>query len=121
MLQDHRPTLFFAGPTYYAALLNADLPADAFTSVRECVSAGEAFPASLFERFTSHFGVEMLDGIGSTEMLHLFISGRPGRTRIRIVCEPAGTSSYQTLDSTLPDDEQSTSDPICSSASELAL
>lgn len=81
VLQEFRPTLFFAGPTYYAALLNASLPADAFASVRECVSAGEAFPASLFERFTSTFGVEMLDGLGSTEMLHIFISGRPGRTR----------------------------------------
>jgi acyl-coenzyme A synthetase/AMP-(fatty) acid ligase len=45
------------------------------------VSAGEAFPAALFERFTQTFGVEMLDGLGSTEMLHIFISGRPGRTR----------------------------------------
>jgi benzoate-CoA ligase family protein len=81
VLQEHRPTLFFAGPTYYAALLNAGLPQDAFASVRDCVSAGEAFPASLFERFTSHFDVEMLDGLGSTEMLHVFISGRPGRTR----------------------------------------
>ncbi|MGY1812562.1 benzoate-CoA ligase family protein [Blastococcus sp. SYSU D00820] len=81
VLQELRPTLFFAGPTYYAALLNAGLPADAFASVRACVSAGEAFPAPLFERFTSTFGVEMLDGIGSTEMLHIFISGRPGRTR----------------------------------------
>ncbi|MGY1742115.1 MULTISPECIES: benzoate-CoA ligase family protein [unclassified Blastococcus] len=81
VLQEHRPTLFFAGPTFYAALVNAGLPADAFASVRECVSAGEAFPAPLFERFTSTFSVEMLDGIGSTEMLHIFISGRPGRTR----------------------------------------
>src|SRR4051794_10370772 len=81
VLQEHRPTLFFGGPTYYAALLAAGLPSDAFSSVRECVSAGEAFPAALFERFTSTFGVEMLDGIGSTEMLHIFISGRPGRTR----------------------------------------
>jgi acyl-coenzyme A synthetase/AMP-(fatty) acid ligase len=81
VLRDHRPTLFFAGPTYYAALLAADLPADAFAGVRACVSAGEAFPAGLFERFTRTFGVEMLDGIGSTEMLHIFISGRPGRTR----------------------------------------
>jgi benzoate-CoA ligase family protein len=81
VLTEHRPTLFFAGPTYYAALLHAGLPADAFASVRACVSAGEAFPASLFERFTSTFGVEMLDGLGSTEMLHVFISGRPGRTR----------------------------------------
>ncbi|MGY1772022.1 benzoate-CoA ligase family protein [Blastococcus sp. SYSU D00813] len=81
VLQEHRPTLFFAGPTFYAALANAGLPADAFASVRACVSAGEAFPAPLFERFTSMFSVEMLDGIGSTEMLHIFISGRPGRTR----------------------------------------
>jgi benzoate-CoA ligase family protein len=81
VLQELRPTLFFGGPTYYAALLAAGLPSDAFASVRECVSAGEAFPAALFERFTSTFGVEMLDGIGSTEMLHIFISGRPGRTR----------------------------------------
>ncbi|MBY3553599.1 benzoate-CoA ligase family protein [Modestobacter lapidis] len=81
VLQDHRPTLFFGGPTYYAALLAAGLPGDAFAGVRACVSAGEAFPAPLFERFTSTFDVEMLDGIGSTEMLHIFISGRPGRTR----------------------------------------
>jgi benzoate-CoA ligase family protein len=81
VLREHRPTLFFAGPTYYAALLSAGLPADTFAGVRACVSAGEAFPAALFERFTSTFGVEMLDGIGSTEMLHIFISGRPGRTR----------------------------------------
>src|SRR5688500_1707145 len=81
VLRDFRPTLFFGGPTYYAALLAAGLPQDAFASVRACVSAGEAFPAALFERFTTTFGVEMLDGIGSTEMLHIFISGRPGRTR----------------------------------------
>src|SRR3954451_8881602 len=81
VLREHRPTLFFAGPTYYAALLSAGLPADTFAGVRACVSAGEAFPAALFERFTRTFGVEMLDGIGSTEMLHIFISGRPGRTR----------------------------------------
>jgi benzoate-CoA ligase family protein len=81
VLRDLRPTLFFGGPTYFAALLAAGLPQDAFASVRACVSAGEAFPAALFERFTSTFGVEMLDGIGSTEMLHIFISGRPGRTR----------------------------------------
>jgi benzoate-CoA ligase family protein len=81
VLREQQPTLFFAGPTYYAALLSAGLPADAFTGVRACVSAGEAFPAALFERFTRTFDVEMLDGIGSTEMLHIFISGRPGRTR----------------------------------------
>ena len=81
VLTEHRPTLFFGGPTYFAALMSAQLPADSFSSVRACVSAGEAFPAALFERFTARFGVEMLDGIGSTEMLHIFISNRPGRAR----------------------------------------
>jgi benzoate-CoA ligase family protein len=81
VLRSCRPTLFFAGPTFYAALLAAGLPGDAFANVRACVSAGEPFPAALFQRFTGTFGVEMLDGIGSTEMLHIFISGRPGRTR----------------------------------------
>jgi benzoate-CoA ligase family protein len=85
ILQEHRPTLFFGGPTYYAALLGAGLPDDTFAGVRECVSAGEAFPAALLERFSAKFRVEMLDGIGSTEMLHIFISNRPGRVR-------AGTS-----------------------------
>lgn len=81
ILREQRPTLFFGGPTYYSALLGAGLPEDAFAGVRECVSAGEAFPAALLERFTARFGVEMLDGIGSTEMLHIFISNRPGRVR----------------------------------------
>ena len=81
VLREHRPTLFFGGPTYYAAVLAAGLPPDAFAGVRACVSAGEAFPAALYDRFTRTFGVEMLDGIGSTEMLHIFISNRPGRAR----------------------------------------
>jgi benzoate-CoA ligase family protein len=81
ILQEHRPTLFFGGPTYYSALLGAGLPEDGFAGVRACVSAGEAFPAALLGRFTARFGVEMLDGIGSTEMLHIFISNRPGRVR----------------------------------------
>jgi acyl-coenzyme A synthetase/AMP-(fatty) acid ligase len=81
VLREHRPTLFFGGPTYYAALLAAGLPSDAFAGVRACVSAGEAFPAGLYDRFATTFGVPMLDGIGSTEMLHIFISNRPGRAR----------------------------------------
>ncbi|MDX6324067.1 MAG: hypothetical protein QOK15_421, partial [Nocardioidaceae bacterium] len=81
ILREQHPTLFFGGPTYYSALLAAGLPEDTFAGVRECVSAGEAFPAALLERFTARFGVEMLDGIGSTEMLHIFISNRPGRVR----------------------------------------
>ena len=81
VLAQTRPTLFFAAPTAYAAMLAANVPADALSSVRLCVSAGEPFPADLYRRFTDHFGVEMLDGIGSTEALHIFLSNRPGRVR----------------------------------------
>ncbi|GAB3579985.1 benzoate-CoA ligase family protein [Amycolatopsis endophytica] len=73
-----RPTLFFGVPTFYSALLASDLPADTFSSVRQAVSAGEPLPAVLFERFRDRFGVEILDGIGSTEALHIFLSNRPG-------------------------------------------
>lgn len=76
-----RPTLFFAGPTFYAALLAADLPADTFASVRLAVSAGEALPAEIYRRFTRWHGVDVLDGIGSTEALHIFISNRQGQVR----------------------------------------
>ncbi|HEY0357041.1 MAG TPA: AMP-binding protein, partial [Mycobacteriales bacterium] len=81
VLARHRPTLFFAGPTFFAALLAADLPADTFASVRTCASAGEALPPALYRRFVDHFGVDILDGIGSTECLHIFISNRTGDVR----------------------------------------
>ncbi len=83
MVARHRPTVFFAVPTFYAALLReADrgAPAD-FSSVRLAVSAGEMLPAEIFEQFRRKFGLEILDGIGSTEMLHMFISNRPGQAR----------------------------------------
>ena len=80
-LVEHRPTLFFAVPTFYAALLNAGVPREAFASVRLAVSAGEPLPAELYHRFTERYGVELLDGIGSTEALHIFLSNRPGEVR----------------------------------------
>ncbi|GHF73983.1 benzoate-CoA ligase [Amycolatopsis bartoniae] len=73
-----RPSLFFGVPTFYSALLASGIPDDTFSSVRQAVSAGEPLPAVLFERFRSRFGVEILDGIGSTEALHIFLSNRPG-------------------------------------------
>ena len=75
------PTLFFAGPTFFANMLRAELPADALASVRLCASAGEPLPASLYQRFTSRFGVDILDGIGMTEMLHIFLSNREGEVK----------------------------------------
>ncbi|MCL2583211.1 MAG: benzoate-CoA ligase family protein [Streptosporangiales bacterium] len=77
----HGATLFFAGPTFFAGMLRAGLPADALGGVRLAASAGEALPASLYRRWTSHFGVDILDGIGMTEMLHIFLSNRPGEVR----------------------------------------
>jgi benzoate-CoA ligase family protein len=74
-------TLFFAGPTFFANMLRAGLPGDALSGVRLAASAGEALPAALYQRWTSHFGVDILDGIGMTEMLHIFLSNRPGQVR----------------------------------------
>jgi benzoate-CoA ligase family protein len=75
------PTLFFGSPTFFATLLAADLPEDTFRSVRLCASAGEALPATLYRRFTGRFGVDILDGIGSTEALHIFLSNTAGAVR----------------------------------------
>ena len=83
LVTQYRPTVFFAVPTFYAALLREveqGLKAD-FSSIRIAVSAGESLPAEIFERFRERFGIEILDGIGSTEMLHVFLSVRPGEAR----------------------------------------
>ncbi len=74
-------TLFFAGPTFFANMLRAGLPSDALGDVRLAASAGEPLPAALYRRWTEHFGVDILDGIGMTEMLHIFLSNREGEVR----------------------------------------
>lgn len=74
-------TLLFGTPSFWGPLLASDLPDDAFATVRQGVSAGEALPARLFHGMRDRFGVEVLDGIGSTEMLHIFVSNRPGQVR----------------------------------------
>ncbi|MCC6707812.1 MAG: benzoate-CoA ligase family protein [Gammaproteobacteria bacterium] len=77
-----RPTVFFGAPTGYAGMLaHPALPARESVALRMASSAGEALPADVGERFTAHFGVEIIDGIGSTEMLHIFMSNRPGKVR----------------------------------------
>ncbi len=97
VIERHRPTLFYSVPTGYAMMLahQRSAPGDAragdgpalgsrdfdLSSVRLAVSAGEALPAALYERFTQRFGVDIIDGIGSTEALHMFISNRPGAIR----------------------------------------
>ncbi len=69
-----RPTLFFASPGFVAALLDAEPDPDQMASIRAAVTAGESLPGPLQQRFTERFGVPVLDGIGSTEALHIFIS-----------------------------------------------
>lgn len=92
-IERHRPTLFFSVPSNYAGLLahkretgasesnGGSLTDFDLSSVRYGVSAGEALPAALFHRFKERFGVEILDAIGSTEVLHMFIANRPGAVR----------------------------------------
>ncbi len=81
-LAEHQPTIFFGAPTGYVGMLaSPDLPDAKQSSLRLAVSAGEALPKDLAQRFSKHFGVDILDGIGSTEMLHIFISNLPGKVR----------------------------------------
>ena len=84
IIENHQPTLYFGVPTLYAAQLRAldESPRD-LSSLRACVSAGEALPADIFRRWRERTGTLILDGIGSTEALHIFISNtsddhRPG-------------------------------------------
>ena len=85
LVTTHEPTLFFCIPTFYAALNGSDLADDTFASVRLAASAAESLPAETFERFRDRFGVTVLDGIGSTELLHVYLSNslndlKPGTT-----------------------------------------
>jgi benzoate-CoA ligase family protein len=80
-VKEYGVSLFFAGPTFFANMLRADLPADVLTGVRLAASAGEALPAALYDRWTRRFGVDILDGIGMTELLHIFLSNTEGRVR----------------------------------------
>lgn len=79
---EHKPTVFFGAPTGFAGMLaSPKLPTREAVALRMCSSAGEALPGEIAQRFKAHFGCEIIDGIGSTEMLHIFISNRPGDVR----------------------------------------
>jgi benzoate-CoA ligase len=81
-LVEHQPTVFYGVPTLYAAMLAApDAPDRAALALRMSVSAGEALPAEIGRRWQARFGSDILDGIGSTEMLHIYIANRPGDVR----------------------------------------
>jgi 4-hydroxybenzoate-CoA ligase len=93
-LEKYRPTVFFGIPTLYGQMLEHQARKDrengtdpdpnahhALSSVRLCVSAGEALPADIYYRWKRRYGIDILDGIGSTEMGHIFISNRPGEIK----------------------------------------
>jgi benzoate-CoA ligase family protein len=77
----HRPTILVNVPTMMRAMLDAAKPAHDLSCLRMCTSAGEALPEALHRRWLERFGVEVLDGIGSSEAYHIYISNRPGAAR----------------------------------------
>ncbi|WP_306318933.1 MULTISPECIES: benzoate-CoA ligase family protein [unclassified Streptomyces] len=91
-------TLFFAGPTFFAHMLRAGLPGDALAGVRRAASAGEALPAALQHRWSEHFGIDILDGIGMTETLHIFLSNAPGAIRPGTTGRPVPGYDLRILD-----------------------
>jgi benzoate-CoA ligase family protein len=89
ILKKHSVTVFYAVPTFYAALLaSAAAPAPGEVKLRRSVSAGEALPSDVGRRFRERYGVDILDGIGSTEMLHIFISNRAGEVKYGTTGKP---------------------------------
>jgi len=90
ILRRHRPTIFFGVPTLYAAMLASEAigPGAGSDRLRLCVSAGEALPEHIGKRWKSVVGLDILDGIGSTEMLHIFLSNRPGDIRYGTTGKP---------------------------------
>ncbi len=83
VLDRFKPTVFYSVPTSYAALLHKaeESGRTSLGRIRACVSAGEPLPSALFDKWRERFGVDILDGIGSAEILHIFISNRPGQAR----------------------------------------
>jgi benzoate-CoA ligase len=89
LLKKHEVTVFYAVPTFYAAFLASNAaPARDDVKLRRCVSAGEALPSDVGRRWSERYGTDILDGIGSTEMLHIFISNRPGEVKYGTTGKP---------------------------------
>jgi 4-hydroxybenzoate-CoA ligase len=80
LMQRYNPSVFFGVPTLFAAMLNDDAQKNATggSRLRVCTSAGEALPESVGNHWQERFGVDILDGVGSTELLHIFLSNAPG-------------------------------------------
>jgi 4-hydroxybenzoate-CoA ligase len=99
-LKQHQPTLFFGVPTLYAAMLAhpGSGPELSSARLRACVSAGEALPAEVGETWKRRFAVDILDGVGSTEMLHIYVSNRPGDVRYGTSGKPVGGYRVRLVD-----------------------
>jgi benzoate-CoA ligase family protein len=82
LLRKHPVTVFYAVPTFYAAFLNSkDVPKKSEVKIRRCISAGEALPEEIARTWQERYGVEISDGLGTTEMLHIYLTNRPGATK----------------------------------------
>ena len=108
-LVELKPTVFFGAPTGFAGMLaSSKLPSRKEVALRLCSSAGEALPRDLGQRFSAHFGCEIIDGIGSTEMLHIFLSNRRGDVRYGTTGKPVEGYEIALKDETgrpVPDSE----------------
>jgi benzoate-CoA ligase len=98
-LKKYQPTIFYGVPTLYAGLLaSPELPQRNEVKLRRCVSAGEALPENIGKRWLERFGVDILDGIGSTEMLHIFLSNRPDDVRYGTTGKPVPGYELRVVD-----------------------
>ena len=98
-LTEKSPTIFYGVPTLYAAMLaSPSFPAREKLKLRVCTSAGEALPANLGQRWTERTGTDLLDGIGSTEMLHIFLSNKPGEVRYGTTGRPVPGYELRLID-----------------------
>jgi len=98
-LLEHQASIFCGVPTLYASMLtNPDLPAREALNLRCCISAGEALPEEIGKRWSIHFGLDILDGIGSTEILHIFLSNRFGEVRYGTTGKPVPGYTLRLVD-----------------------
>ena len=99
ILKKYKVTVFFAVPTFYAAFLASNVvPTQKEVSMRCCVSAGEALPLEVGRRWHERYGVDILDGLGSTEMLHIFLSNRSGEVKYGTTGKPVPGYAVRLID-----------------------
>ncbi len=89
LLKQYPVTVFYAVPTFYAAFLASNsAPTREAVKIRRCISAGEALPEQIASAWAERYGVEISDGLGTTEMLHIYLTNRPGATKYGTTGKP---------------------------------